>query len=70
MAPSPHRPTTFESPGSNSNASSKCDPKFDLSDITHSLAISKKLIERIDDVINVSNPEVCALSIGSGLGLI
>ena len=39
-APSPH--AKFESSRSNSNEDSKFDPKFDLSDMVHSLAISNK----------------------------
>ena len=60
-APSLH--ATFESSRSNSNKSTTFYPKFDLSDIVHSLAIRNKPTERMGGVINVSYPKVCALSI-------
>ena len=60
---SPH--ANFESSRSNSNKSTKFDPKFDLSDIVHSLAISNKPTEQMGGVINVSYPKFRALSIDS-----
>ena len=63
---SPH--ANFESSRSNSNKSTKFDPKFDLSDIVHSLAISNKPTEQMGGVINVFYPKFRALSIDSGFG--
>ena len=60
-APSPH--ATFESCRSNSHKSTKFDPKFDLSDIGHSLAMSNKPTGRMDGVINISYTKFRALSI-------
>ena len=49
---------------------SKFDPKFGLSDLVDSFAISDKPIEQIENVINVSNPECYALSSDTSFELI
>ena len=60
----------FEISRSNSKQNSKFDPKFDFSGLVDSFAISDKPIEQIEKVMNVSNPELYALSSDTSLELI